>query len=76
MRSDNGTNFVGAEKDMREALTSLYHNQIQGDLIQNGGTRHGPVWKRVIRMVRKVFSSVLQLQTIDDPKFCVKLSPY
>lgn len=75
MRSDNGTNFVGAEKELKEALASLNHNRIQGVLLQNGiqwsfnppsASHHGGVWERVIRMVRKVLTSVLHLQTLDD----------
>ena len=75
MRSDNGTNFVGAEKELREALASLNHNRIQGVLLQDGirwsfnppaGSHHGGVWERVICMVRKVLTSVLHLQTLDD----------
>lgn len=67
MRSDNGTNFVGAEKELREALASLNHNQIQRVLFQDGiqwcfnppaASHHGCVWERVIRMVRKVLTSV------------------
>ena len=75
MRSDNGTNFVGAEKELREALSSLNHNRIQGVLLQDGiqwnfnppsASHHGGVWERAIRMVRKVLTSVLHLQTLDD----------
>ena len=75
MRSDNGTNFVGAEKELREALSLLNHKLIQGVLLQDGSqwsfnppsaSHHGGVWERVIRMVRKVLTSVLRLQTLDD----------
>ena len=75
MRSENGTNFVGAEKELREALASLNHNQIQRVLFQDGiqwhfnppaASHHGGVCERVIRNVRKFLTSVLHLQTLDD----------
>lgn len=37
MRSDSGTYFVGAERELQEALASLNHNH------HNGGT-----WGRII----------------------------
>lgn len=36
IRSDNGINFVGAERELREALAALNHEQIQGALIPAG----------------------------------------
>ena len=38
IRSDNGTNFVGANRKMKEALGDLNHNRIQGALVQDGVT--------------------------------------
>lgn len=73
--SDNGTNFVGAERELREAVDALGHHRIGGVLAQAGicwsfnppaGSHHGGVWERMIRMVRRVLSSVLRQQTLDD----------
>lgn len=36
IRSDNGTNFIGAEKELKEALAELNHQRIQGALLQTG----------------------------------------
>ncbi len=75
IQSDNATNFIGAERELREALASLNHEQIQGALRKDGinwsfnppaGSHHGGVWERVIRMVRKILSSVLKQQRLDD----------
>ncbi|KAK0139489.1 hypothetical protein N1851_023681 [Merluccius polli] len=75
IRSDNGTNFIGAERELREALASLNHGQIQGALRKDGvnwcfnvpaGSHHGGVWERVIRIVRRILSSVLKQQRLDD----------
>ena len=75
LMSDNGTNFIGAERELREAVSALNHDQIQGVLSQVGnhwsfnppaGSHHGGVWERMIRLVRRVLSSVLRQQTLDD----------
>ena len=75
IRSDNGTNFVGANREMKEALVDLNHNKIQRALVQDGVTwnfnppaasHHGGVWERLIRSVRRVLTSVLCQQTLDD----------
>lgn len=75
IRSDNGTNFVGAERELREALAALNHEQIQGALMPAGikwsfnppaGSHYGGVWERMIRIVRRVLNSVLHQQMLDD----------
>lgn len=75
MRSDNGTNFVGAERELREALASLNQDHIEKALLQRGikwsfnpptGSHHGGAWERIIRMIRKILCSVLRQQTLTD----------
>lgn len=34
-----------------------------------GGSHYGGIWERVIRMVRRILTSVLQQQTLDDKGF-------
>lgn len=36
MRSDNGTNFIGANKELKQSLAALNDEKIQGALIQEG----------------------------------------
>ncbi|KAK0131367.1 hypothetical protein N1851_033910 [Merluccius polli] len=78
LRSDNGTNFVGAERELREALASLNHDRIERALSKKGikwsfnppaGSHHGGAWERMIRMIRKILCSVLRQQTLDDEGF-------
>lgn len=73
--SDNGTNFVGANRELKESLNALNHAKIQGVLIQDGVTwnfntpaapHQGGVWERLVGMVKRVLSSVLKQQTLDD----------
>ncbi len=75
LRSDNGTNFTSAEKELKRALEELNHNKITQFLAHKGikwsfnppsASHHGGAWERLIRMVRKVLSSVLTQQTLDD----------
>lgn len=75
MRSDNGTNFVGAERELAEAISSWNLLQIHNSMLQKNvdwqfnppaGSHHGGVWERMIRMVRKIMNSVLKEQTLDD----------
>ena len=75
LRSDNGTNFVGAERVLREALEGWNMAQINDALLQKGikwtfnpptGSHHGGVWERLIRSVRKVLNSTLKVQNLDE----------
>ncbi|XP_062602363.1 uncharacterized protein LOC134264072 [Saccostrea cucullata] len=71
--SDNGTNLVGAERELRTALNSWNTNRISSQLLQSGiewsfnppaASHFGGVWERLIRIVRKIMYSVLHEQTI------------
>lgn len=75
IRSDNGTNFVAAERELRDAIQQWNQNKIQDTLRQKevewifnppAGSHFGGVWERQIRSVRKLLKSVLKEQTIDD----------
>lgn len=82
IRSDNGTNLVGAEKELRKALLSMDQDKIRNSLLNDNikwsfnppaASHHGGVWERIIRMVRKVLWSVLQQQPLDDEGLCTIL---
>ncbi|KAL7825869.1 hypothetical protein SRHO_G00336070 [Serrasalmus rhombeus] len=75
LRSDNGTNLISAEKEFREALKSWNIEQIERSLIQKGvkwtfnppaGAHHGGIWEHIIRMVKKILSSIMNEQSLDD----------
>ncbi|XDV52444.1 hypothetical protein PO909_021172 [Leuciscus waleckii] len=75
LRSDNGTNFVGAEKALKRAMEEWNVSKIESSLRQRGiqwifnpptGSHHGGVWERMIRLVRKILSSTVRLQTLDE----------
>ena len=75
IRSDNGTNFTGGERELRESINAWNHNKIHEALLQKGikwnfnppyGSHYGGVWERCIRTTRKVLRALLQTQTVDD----------
>lgn len=75
LRSDNGTNFVGAQRELKEAIEGWNQGQIHNSLLQKGinwifhppaGSHHGGVWERLIRSIRKVLNSTLNMQNLDE----------
>ena len=77
MRSDNGTNFVGAAGELRQAVMSLNQDSIGRYLRHKGIEWHfnppaashmGGVWERMIRSVRKILTVLLKEQTLDDER--------
>lgn len=75
IRSDNGTNLVGAHAELKRALMSFNQKKIQDALLPDGiewsfnppaASHHGGVWERLIRSIRQVLNSTLHQQTTDD----------
>ncbi len=75
IRSDNGTNFIGAERELKEAIQDLNQSKISEVLVRKGikwifntptASHQGGVWERQICTVRKVLNSVLNQQVLDD----------
>jgi len=72
LRSDQGTNFVGARKELTQALAEIDHEKIKTTLLEEkydwfsfkmnvpAASHMGRVWERQIRSVRSVLSSLLQ----------------
>ena len=75
IRSDNGTNLVGSEKELRLAIKDWNQEQNHNYLVQKEtkwifnpptASHHGGVWERCIRTVRKVLNAVVKEQIIDE----------
>ena len=73
--SDDGTNFVGAERILRTALLSFNNNRINNYGSQEGiewtfnpplASHMGGAWERMIRTIRKVLRSLLENQSMND----------
>ena len=71
IRSDNGTNFVGAERELRKEIESWNKERIQGIMSQRGirwlfnppaASHMGGVWERQIRSIRRVLSTTMTEQ--------------
>jgi hypothetical protein len=69
IRCDNGTNFVGAERQLRDAVKELDQTIIQNRLLHHNikwkfnppaASHMGGIWERQIRSVRKVLSSLFR----------------
>ena len=77
IRSDNGTNLVGSEKELRDQLQMVNATKIKDSLVNDGikwefnppsGSHFGGVWERLIRSVRKFLYILIKdsAVTLDD----------
>ena len=75
IRSDRGTNFVGAERELRQIIDGWNEKQVQEALLQRNvqwifnpphASHFGGIWERQIRSVRKVLGALLNEQTLTD----------
>ncbi|XP_041372870.1 uncharacterized protein LOC121386137 [Gigantopelta aegis] len=73
IQSDNGTNLVGAEREMREEIKKWNMQNINRALQQRSiswsfnpptASHFGGVWERLIRVVRKILYSLLREQNV------------
>ena len=73
--SDNGTNFVGACKELKRAIQEWNQAKISAHLLKREVDWHfnppaashmGGVWERQVRTIRKVLVSVISQQVLDD----------
>ena len=72
LRSDQGTNFIGAMNELQQAVKELNHERIREELLLNNcdwiefkpnvphASHMGGVWERQIRSVRNVLASLLE----------------
>ncbi|XP_071812124.1 uncharacterized protein [Apostichopus japonicus] len=72
--SDNGSNFVAAQKELKKALYEMNQDRVEEVLHTQGVEWHfnppsashfGGVWERLIRSVRKVLHGILKQQSVD-----------
>lgn len=72
MRSDNGTNFVGAERELSEALRNLNHNKVENAMLHKclfssaAASHQGAVWVHQVHTVRRILNDLLKEQSISD----------
>ena len=80
LRSDQGSNFIGAQRELREALKEMNGDKIRAELLKSNcdwvefrmnipkASHFGGIWERQIRTVRSVLNSLMQKNTtcLDD----------
>ena len=75
MRSDNGTNLVGAKRELQGAISSWNKEKILNTMLQHGiqwtfnppaASHHGGVWERLIRMERQKWTTVRRGLKVGD----------
>ncbi|XP_006821687.1 uncharacterized protein LOC102801951 [Saccoglossus kowalevskii] len=73
VRSDNGTNLVGAKRELQAEIDRWNHTKISSALHQvdidwkfnpPAGSHFGGIWERQIRTIRKILFSLFKEQTI------------
>ena len=73
--SDNGANFVRANRELQECLANWNQDKIASGLSQEGiqwvfnppvAPHVGGVWKRLVRSCKKALNAVLQNQLLTD----------
>lgn len=80
IRSDNGSNFVGATNELQQAINEMDNDQIRSRLRQEGtewifnppsASHMGGIWERQIRTTRKVLTVLLHEHgtRLDDESF-------
>ena len=75
MRSDNGTNFIGAKRELQRAVNDWNQQRIADHLLQQdtqwifnppAASHMGGIWERQIRTVRSILVSLAGQQLLDD----------
>ena len=75
MRSDNGTNFVGGNRELKEAIDQWNQDKLHQHFLQQEikwipnppkASHMGGVWERVIRSIKKIMQALLREQLLDD----------
>lgn len=68
MRSDNGTNFVGAQRELLKHFDDFSYEKFHCKIAKQGikwifnppkGSHHGGVWERLIRSIRSILSGLM-----------------
>jgi hypothetical protein len=75
MRSDNGTNFIGSERELARSITEWNTSVLQESMIKKNvewqlhppaESHFGGVWEMLISSRRKVINSVVREQVLND----------
>ena len=74
-RSDNGTNFHGGERELRDALSEWNQQRINRFMCQQDikwffnpptASHMGGIWERIVQSVKKILKALLSEQIVGD----------
>ena len=83
IRSDNGRNFLGAERELRIMVESLDNSRLKDHLLAKGiewrfnppaASHMGGAWERMIRSIRRVLAGLTREQTLGEEELCTLLT--
>ena len=75
LRSDNGTNFVGANREIKEAIEHIDDGKVRSELLQHGckwvfyppGASHmSGVWERLVKSVKRSLKAIIGKDLINE----------
>jgi hypothetical protein len=81
--SDQGTNFVGAERELRRALKDIDYEKVAQTLLNKNiewhfnppyASHRGGAWERIIRSIRRILSAVSKEQLLNDESLATYLT--
>ena len=76
IRCDRGSNFVGAERELRKGLEEWNQQQVDSELLQRGckwifqpptASSMSGVWERLVRSAKTVLKAILGTQVVTEP---------
>ena len=80
--NDNGTNFVGAAKEMRDCINACNQSDIETSLAQKdikwkfnppGAPHFGGIWEQLVRSCKKAMIAVLDGRSLTDDVLITKM---
>ncbi|MEL7338835.1 MAG: DUF1759 domain-containing protein [Bacteroidota bacterium] len=88
IRSDNGSNFIGAKAELQKAFQEMQHENITRFLANLGAdwiiwktnppaaSHHGGVWERQIKSARSILTAIMQTHpgTLNDESLCTLMA--
>ena len=75
IRSDNGTNFVGADREIKKAVEEINSHKIAGELMERGckwvfhppGAPHmSGVWERLVKTVKRSIKAIMGQEPVNE----------
>ena len=75
LRSDNGSNFVGADREIKEAIEHIDEEKVRSELLQRGckwvfhppGASHmSGVWERLVKLVKRSLKAIIGKDLINE----------